>query len=400
MTIICIWFQHRMNDEEFKDFLKDSLPPYIAQCFILSGYDSARVVAQMTTSGPNNSIDQIEQFILAEYPDDPSCYHMSKVRSTGIFVPGHRIKIADFIGDVKAYKTPVKRKLNSQNSKGMKKIRPQDTLESKAEECRGQRYDLQGISDCVRKRILKWVQKCDVLHYLKEHKDYLVKVKLDVSNQPVVSVFCSSCSKEYKLHKKEGTTSNDDDTSTFMISNWTNHVKKCFSDKGGKKSKKQHTLLKFLPSANANDQSSPAETYSGLNLDKNLDNPPLAKSAPIISGNSELCLDGDVDKPPLVKCALVETEITGSRLDRDLDKPSLANSVSAVTSVTVDADSAQSIGELVSDLHSLDEKKPSSRLVQPLCTTVESSFNELSCNSGTNQGFLLSSPVRVSQERI
>ena len=101
-----------------------------------------------------------------------------------------------------------------------------------------------------------------------------------------------------------------------MISNWTNHVKKCFSDKGGKKSKKQHTLLKFLPSANANDQSSPAETYSGLNLDKNLDNPPLAKSAPVISGNSELCLDGDVDKPPLVKCALVETEITGSRLDK------------------------------------------------------------------------------------
>ena len=93
-----------------------------------------------------------------------------------------------------------------------------------------------------------------------------------------------------------------------------------------------------------------------MNLDKNLDNPPLAKSAPVISGNSELCLDGDVDKPPLVKCALVETEITGSGLDRDLDKPSLANSVNAVTSVTVDADSAQSIGELVSDLHSLDKK--------------------------------------------
>ena len=98
----------------------------------------------------------------------------------------------------------------------------------------------------------------------------------------------------------------------------------------------------------------------------------------------------------MVKCSLVETEITGSGLDRDLDKPSLANSVNAVTSVTVDADSAQSIGELVSDLHSLDEKKPSSRLVQPLRTTVESSFNELSCSSGTNQGFLLSSPVRVS----
>ena len=32
--------------QEFMNFLRASLPPYIVQCFIVSGYDSARVVAQ------------------------------------------------------------------------------------------------------------------------------------------------------------------------------------------------------------------------------------------------------------------------------------------------------------------------------------------------------------------
>ena len=102
-----------MDEEEFMNLLKASLPPYIVQCFIMSGYDSARVVAQMTTNGPDNSINQMEKFILKEYSDDPSCYHMSKTKSTYVFAPGHRIKIADFINDVKAYKVPIKRKLNN-----------------------------------------------------------------------------------------------------------------------------------------------------------------------------------------------------------------------------------------------------------------------------------------------
>ena len=50
-----------MNDEKFLIFMKQSLPQYVVQCFLYTGYDTARVVAQMNTdSGPANSIDQIE----------------------------------------------------------------------------------------------------------------------------------------------------------------------------------------------------------------------------------------------------------------------------------------------------------------------------------------------------
>ena len=241
------------------------------------------------------------------------------------------------------------------------------------EKLKGQRYDLQSISDCVRKRILKWIQNCDALNHLREHKDYFVRVKLDASNQPVVSVLCSSCNKEYKLYSKESTTSNGD-TSTFMISNWTNHVKKCFSNKDGKRNKKQHTLFKFLPSANALAQSSPVKRNGESNLDMNL------------------------GKPPLETTAAVEAENGKSSLDGDLDKPSIVKSVTDVTNVTNDTDSLQNFGELASDMHSLDENTPSSKLVQPLCTTTEPSFSkemetELSCKDGTNQGFQLSSSL-------
>jgi len=217
-----------MNDEEFIDFLKNSLPPYIVECFIRTGYDSARVVAQLSTGGDNNSIDEMEKYILKEYPNDPSCHF--KMSTDYVFVPGHRIRIANFIDDVKNYKVPVKRKLSNQNLPNVKKIR----LSEDESACR---YDLRSISDCVRKRIFDWVQKHDTLSYLKEHQDYTVKVKLDTSSKPVVSVLCSECNKEYKLHNKESTmaNSNKSKSSTFMISNWTNHVKKCFDAKGRKK---------------------------------------------------------------------------------------------------------------------------------------------------------------------
>ena len=169
------------------NLLKTSLPPYIVQCFIVSGYDSARIVAQMTMSGPDNSIDQMEQFILKEYADDPSCYYMSKIKSTYVFVPGHRIRIADFISDIKAYKVPIKRKLNSSTSNPAinKKSRLQassssssstsssSSIKDPAEPSKeSQKYDLQSISDSVRKRIFKWVQQSNTLSHLKEHKDY------------------------------------------------------------------------------------------------------------------------------------------------------------------------------------------------------------------------------------
>ena len=246
-------------DEEFITLMKTTLPQYIVQCFLFSGFDTPKVVAHMTTDGPGNSIDQIEQFILKHYPDEPSCYHMSNIKHTHVFTPGHRIRISDFIKDVKAQHVPPKRKLQCRDSSNKRVQSCNKTTDTIPEEVNRintyspnePRYDLQKISDDTRKRILKWIQQsgfkfaADKSYYLKEHQDYMVKVKLNASNKPTVFIHHALCSKEYKLNEK--VTSESIDKPTFMLSNWTGHIKRCVETKN-QKVVKQQTISQFLPS--------------------------------------------------------------------------------------------------------------------------------------------------------
>ena len=41
-----------------------SLPPCTVACFKNAGYDNAPAIMQMTTEGPQNTLDQIEEFII------------------------------------------------------------------------------------------------------------------------------------------------------------------------------------------------------------------------------------------------------------------------------------------------------------------------------------------------
>ena len=54
---------------------------------------------------PGNSIEQIEQFISDGYPNDPEYYKRGKK-----FPPGHKIRIQDFVNQVKQSR---KRSLNT-----------------------------------------------------------------------------------------------------------------------------------------------------------------------------------------------------------------------------------------------------------------------------------------------
>ena len=47
-----------MDDEKFMTLMKSTLPQYVVQRFLFSGFDTPRVVASMITDGPGNSIDQ------------------------------------------------------------------------------------------------------------------------------------------------------------------------------------------------------------------------------------------------------------------------------------------------------------------------------------------------------
>ena len=64
-----------LNDEQWiLNMLGKSLPPYAVACFKNAGYDNAPAIMQMTTEGPQNTLDQIEEFIIKYYPHDQSCY--------------------------------------------------------------------------------------------------------------------------------------------------------------------------------------------------------------------------------------------------------------------------------------------------------------------------------------
>ena len=406
-----------MDEEEFMNFLKASLPPYIVQCFIVSGYDSARVVAQMTTNGSDNSIDQMEKFILKEYSDDPSCYHMSKTKSTYVFAPGHRIKITDFINDVKAYKVPVKRKLNSNPATNKKYrshasslIKSPPESESELRE-KPQQFDLQSISDSVRKRIYKWVQQSSTLNHLKEHQDYSVKVKLNVLNKPTVSVLCTFCSKEYKLHNKDSTTDIDTEDSklNFMISNWTGHVKKCFNARSCKRAKQQ-TISKFLPSIDdkpihMNKESSQTPVHQCLpskTMSDNLSTP--HKHATIRQFTSK---DVKLHKSP---CGHVTHVDTPSPSSVNINPPNDDKNKSTCEHAThVDTPSPSSVNI---NPPNDDKNKSPCGLVTHADTPSPSSVNinppnddkntatDLTSMDETNQCFQQTSPVRVIQERL
>ena len=90
--------------------MEKSLPNYVVNCFLSAGYDNTAAIVNMTREGPENSLDQIEQFILKYFPLDTSCYSPNFIVGRKepfksppfVFLPGYRFLIAKFINDVKA----------------------------------------------------------------------------------------------------------------------------------------------------------------------------------------------------------------------------------------------------------------------------------------------------------
>ena len=109
-------------------------------------------------------------------------------------------------------------------------------------------YDLESISNDIRKRIVKWQrrQNDDAVTKLREHTHYKVNCRLDSSGCLDVHVSCEICNKKYKLHHKNEACG----SSVIMISNWTGHIKKCIKDREVSQKQtskgKQATISKFV----------------------------------------------------------------------------------------------------------------------------------------------------------
>ena len=64
-----------MDDKNMLTLVEQALPKYAVNCFLCAGYDNISAITQMMTDeGPDNTLDQIEAFILKYYSTSMSCY--------------------------------------------------------------------------------------------------------------------------------------------------------------------------------------------------------------------------------------------------------------------------------------------------------------------------------------
>ena len=84
--------------------MKTRLPEYIANCFMVSGFDTLSIIAEMdVSSNPGNSVQQIEEYVNENNSEDPQCRLACVGKSSGKFKfpPGHRCTIEKFVKEMK-----------------------------------------------------------------------------------------------------------------------------------------------------------------------------------------------------------------------------------------------------------------------------------------------------------
>lgn len=87
--------------------MKKRLPEYVVNSFVAAGYDTLEVISELDVSDkPGNSLEEIEEFITKEHPDDSqfsrACSATSAPTCTFKLPPGHRKRVQKFVEDVKS----------------------------------------------------------------------------------------------------------------------------------------------------------------------------------------------------------------------------------------------------------------------------------------------------------
>ena len=99
--------------------LQEKIPPYIVECFRVSGFDDIDSnVAMNTDIGPKNSVHLIESYIERRKASLPQCVGPNQIPNIPFEFPqGHRIRIDKFIRSVKLQNGVKKGETNKRKSK-------------------------------------------------------------------------------------------------------------------------------------------------------------------------------------------------------------------------------------------------------------------------------------------
>ena len=205
--------------------MKQTLPAYVVNRFLAAGYDSKEVLASMDVSSKKgNSITEIEKFIERSFPDDNTmCCPFPSSKHPYEFPPGHRIRICNFVQEVKKSCRctvslskkekciPPKNKYQKIDKHILAKSKTEENLEVNTD------VDKSSIANQIHDNIAKWV-RCQVDDKLKSiciDKHYSIKV-CDSSHVYVACLLYNTTVKI--LQQKNG---------NYLTSNWFKHIKRC-----------------------------------------------------------------------------------------------------------------------------------------------------------------------------
>ena len=242
--------------------MQKRLPRYVVNCLQAAGYDELEVVASMdTTEGETSSICRIEKLIERRHKNNPNMlpsYSSDSFNSESLpfeFPPGHRIRICNFVQEVKQlYRNKISSSKivstkHARSATTAKRIKPMTQPEDQFP------LSVDELTCKVHESIRKWIgqQKLMALNSLKQGKHYSVIVNNHGNGQITVVVNCGICRTSVRLHLLN---------THYQISNWTRHVKRCASNTSCTTDSKQTTLHQLFPktlTSTVKTQSSPTK---------------------------------------------------------------------------------------------------------------------------------------------
>ncbi len=217
-----------LSNEEFLSLMHNKLPPYVVKCLLAAGFDVVEVVASMDISEkPGNTIEAIEKFINQHFSDKDE-YTMSL--KPFVFPPGHRMRLSNFVSQLRAARHVIAtRKTNVRLPTRISRQQATIATSNDGDATQGDSSISVGdASTHIRSLIAKWVQRQSMqpacpYSTLTENEHFVVKVSRVAMSRLSAFVECCACKSNIKLQ----TRTQGINTPSYLISNWTRHVKRC-----------------------------------------------------------------------------------------------------------------------------------------------------------------------------
>ena len=215
--------------------MKDRLPEYIVNCLIASGYDEMQVLCDMNTSEtPKNAIEKVESFINKKFSGKPE--YNPTLSQPFEFPPGHRARMCNFIRELKMLRENAKRKAKSSKKRKISRSHAELSADKVdlTDDAELTVVNIEMVSKQVRSNLRNWATKQSKANFKKLQEGVHYSLKISPKESPgffSVSLRCAKCNIFIQLHQKD----NSDCTDPYLISNFTRHVKLCFTKNVTKK---------------------------------------------------------------------------------------------------------------------------------------------------------------------